>query len=157
MFWNKKNPDLNKLTLGTSLKTQKDTWTVTEISNYDWGVDGRSVEYLLKSNNGREAYLEVERFEGENEIYFSEVVSIERSLLEQAIENADIIFKDTNFELDEHYNGSFKNETLMTSWKPVESFLFYDLNDMMITIEVIENAKFQAFYGKEITENDIKF
>jgi hypothetical protein len=157
MFWNKKNPDLNKLALGTGLKTQKEKWTVTEISNYDWGVDGRSVEYLLTSGSGKEAYLEVERFEGENEIYFSEVVSIERNILEQAIKDAGIIFKDINFELDEHYNGSFKNETLMTSWRPIESYLFYDLNDIMISIEVIEKTKFQAYYGKELNKNDIKF
>jgi hypothetical protein len=157
MFWNKKNPDLNKLALGTGLETQKEKWTVTEISNYDWGVDGRSVEYLLTSGGGREAYLEVERFEGENEIYFSEAVSIKRNILEEAIKNTNLIYKDTNFELDEHYNGSFKNETLMTSWRPLESYLFYDFNDMIITIEVIEKTKFQAYYGKEITENDIKF
>lgn len=157
MFWNKKNPDLNKLTVGTTLKFQKEKWEVMEISNYDWNVDGKSVEYLLRSEDGREAFLEVERFEGENEIYFSEAVSIEDRLLKTALEDESMLYEGTNFELDEHYNGAFKNETLMTSWRPVESYLFYDFNDMMITIEVIEKTKFQAYYGQEITENDLKF
>lgn len=157
MFWNKKNPDLNKLSIGTNLKIKKEKWTVSELSNYDWNVDGKSVEYLLRSSDGREAFLEVERFEGDNEIYFSEAVFIEDHVLKTAIKENKVLYAGNNFELDEHYNGAFKNETLMTSWRPVESYLFYDFDDMMITIEVIERTKFQAYYGQEINEKDIKF
>jgi hypothetical protein len=157
MFWNKKNPDLNKLRIGTILKIKKEKWTVSELSNYDWNVDGKSVEYLLRSNDGREAFLEVERFEGENEIYFSEAVKIEEQELKIAIKEKIIHYESITFEQDEYYTGAFKNETLMTSWRSVESYLFYAFNDMMITIEVIEKTKFQAYYGQEINEKDIKF
>jgi len=157
MFWNKKDYDLNKLQLGITLKVQKEKWTIIEISNYDWNVDGKSVEYLLRSGDGREAFLEVERFEGENEIYFSEAISIERNEMEQAIKESNINYESINFKLEEHYSGAFKNETLMTSWRAVDSYLFYNFNDMMITIEVIEKTKFQAYYGKELSGSDIKF
>lgn len=157
MFWNKKNPDLNKLSIGTNLKIKKEKWTVSELSNYDWNVDGKSVEYLLRSSDGREAFLEVERFEGENEIYFSETVKIQDEELKTATKERIINYKGVTFEQDEYYNGAFKNETLMTSWRPVESYLFYDFNDMMITIEVIEKIKFQAYYGQQINEKDINF
>lgn len=157
MFWNKKNPDLHQLKVGTSLKTQKEQWTVIELTNYDWNVDGKSVEYLLRSGNGREAFLEVERFEGADEIYFSVAVALQEDILKEAIATENITFENHNFELDESYNGAFKNETLMTSWRPVESYLFYDHDDMMITIEVIEKTKYQAYYGEEITEKDLKF
>lgn len=157
MFWNKSNPDLNQLPLETSLKINKEKWKVAEISTYDWSVDGKSIEYLLRSGDGREVFLEVERVDGENEIYFSEKISISRETLEQAIREEEISYEGVNFELEERYNGAFKNETLMTSWRAVGSFLFYDFNEMILTIEVVENSKFQAYYGKQLHESDIKF
>ena len=156
MMFKKKSPiDLRTLPVKSKIRYNKTNWIIHEFSYYDWGIDGRSVEYKIIANN-RTAYIEVERHDNTYEIYFSELVSINQTELESAIQTKTIHYNGDQFILDQHYNGSVKNETLGESWAKVKTYMFYSEKNTILTIEKIADLEFCAYFGLEISERDLK-
>lgn len=156
MFGKKENFKLDKLKEEFTLKVNKKTWKIIEVAEYDWSGDGRSIEYIMTSENNEEAYLEVEFLKGDYEVYFSQAVSIEGYLLKDAINTKEIVFSGTQYFLEEQYKGAYKNLTKRGSWENLKSFMFYNKNEDILTIEDWGNDKFEAFFGEEIKAKSIK-
>ena len=156
MFGKKETIKLNQLKEGYSFKLKGTIWDVLELGEYDWRGDGRSIEYKIEDKNGNIAYLEVEFIKGEFEVYFSEEVFIENPLLQDAVISKSIFYLDDNFKQDENYKGSYKNLTNHGSWENLESFLFYNSDNTMLTIEKWDDGSFESFYGEEILAKKIK-
>ena len=155
MFGNKDEVQLNNLRVGASFKYKSTSWEVIELSDYDWGVDGKSIEYKIRSNNSK-AFLEVERYQGEYEIYFSESISLPEETLKDGIATKFIIYDGQEYEQEEHYRGSCKNQTLGGSWEKTEAFMFYASDKSIITIEKINEETLVAYYGVEVKEKALK-
>lgn len=156
MFGKKESHNLIQLLEGYSLKTQGDRWSIKEITDYDWGVDGKSIEYTIVSNNGQTAYLEVESYDGNYEIMFSVSAGFTTMTLEEAINTKSIVYNGSLFELEEQYQGATKNQTLQTSWENVKNYIFYNEDEVMIIIEAIIGKEYKAYYSQTITEKEIK-
>ena len=156
MFGKKETIKLNQLKEGYSFKLKGTIWDVLELGEYDWRGDGRSIEYKIEDKNGNIAYLEVEFIKGEFEVYFSEEVFIENPLLQDAVISKSIFYLDDNFKQDEHYKGSYKNLTNHGSWENLESHIFYNSDDAMLTIEKWDDGSFESFYGEGISAKKIK-
>ena len=156
MFGKKETHNLMQLREGYTLKTQGDSWSIKEITDYDWGVDGKSIEYTIVSNNGQKAYLEVERYDGDYEIMFTVPASFTSMTLEEAINTKSIIYNGELFELEEQYQGATKNQTLQTSWENVKNYIFYSKDEVMIVIEAIIGKEHKAYYSQTIKEKEIK-
>lgn len=156
MFGHKNDIQLNNLRLGTSFKYKNNAWEIIEISDYDWGVDGKSVEYKIRSKNNSEAFLEVERYQGDHEIYFSESIEIPQETLKDGITTKMMIYDGQEYEQEEHYTGSSKNQTLGTSWEKTEVFMFYASDDTLLTVEKTKNDTLRVYYGVEVKEKALK-
>lgn len=156
MFGKKEPIKLDKLKIGATFNLFKARWTIIAVGEYDWRGDGRSIEYTISSNTTEKAYLEVEFTKGEYEVYFSENIIIENSILLNAINSESIIYQANTFNLDETYKGSYKNLTNHSNWEHLESFIFYSKDNTMLTIEKWEDNILEAFYGKEVTAKKIK-
>ena len=155
MFGSKKEYQLDKLRVGFSFKYNSETWKIIEIGEYDWRADGSSIEYTITNKTNQKAYLEVEFAKGEYEIYFSEAVTIDDDALNDALYSNTIVYLAKEFELEESYKGSYKNQTTQTSWEHLESHIFY-AKSKMLTIEKWEDGSLAAFYGVEVKKKEIK-
>lgn len=143
---------LEKLAVGTTLTCNTLVWEIVEVFRYDWSTDGHSVAYKVVSKDADafEAYLEVERLSDGYEVLFYESIDMDGLALLLATETKSIVYLEEEFDLEEHYKGDFKNETLKTNWKPVESFIFYNNHDAMLSVEKTEEEGCKAFYGFEL-------
>lgn len=156
MFGNNNDVQLTNLRVGTTFKYKNTSWEVVEISDYDWGVDGKSIEYKIRSKNTTEAFLEVERYQGDYEMYYSESVLIPEETLKDGIATKFIIYDGQEYEQEEHYRGSCKNQTLGGSWEKTEVFMFYASDDSIITIEKSKDETLAVYYGVEVKEKALK-
>ncbi len=154
MFTGSEKNKLDKLAQGCTFAYDKQLWLITEVAEYDWQSDGKSVEYTIISKDKQTAYLEVEFTEGEYEIYFSKEVFVDQEILEDAIENEIIEFKGKEFELEEDYRGAYKNITTQSAWEQLESYLFYKKNKIL-TIEKWQDGSYESFYGFELKKKAI--
>ena len=141
---------------GTTFKYKSTAWEIIEVSDYDWGVDGKSIEYKIRSKNNSEAFLEVERHQGDYEIYFSESVIIPEETLKDGIATKFIIYDGQEYEQEEHYRGSCKNQTLGSSWEKTEVFMFYASDDTILTIEKSRDETLAVYSGIEVKEKALK-
>lgn len=155
MFGNKKEFNLQKLRVGFSFDLFKKRWEITEIGQYDWRMDNTSIEYTIKTSN-KTAYLEVELYKGKYEVIYSEEITIEESFLIDAINSSELIFNGKLYELDETYEGDYKNLTTYDSREDLECFIFYADDDEQITIERWQDGSYEAFIGEEIKSKKIK-
>ncbi len=156
MFGNSNDIQLTALRVGTTFKYKSTTWEIIEVSDYDWGVDGKSIEYKIRSKNNSEAFLEVERHQGDYEIYFSESVIIPEETLKDGIATKFIIYDGQEYEQEEHYRGSSKNQTLGGSWEKTEVFMFYASDDTILTIEKSRDETLAVYSGIEVKEKALK-
>jgi len=156
MFGSSNNIQFTNLKIGTTFKYKSSTWEITEISDYDWGVDGKSIEYKIHSKNNDEAFLEVERHQGDYEIYFSQSISLPEETLKDSIATKFIIYNGQEYEQEEHYRGSCKNQTLGGSWEKIEVFMFYASDDTIITIEKSHDETLTVYSGVEVKEKALK-
>ncbi len=157
MFSKKENSKLDKLQEGYTLKIKEIIWVITEIAEYDWGSNGRSIEYTITSKDKNEnAFLEVEVIKGNYEVYFSKTAFIDHTVLKAAIDTKEIHYLGNVFLLEEDYKGAYKNLTNGGSWEKLESFMFYNKNEAILTIEDWGEHNFEAFYGEEIKAKNIK-
>lgn len=155
MFGKSESFELDKLRVGFTFKFQKVEWEILEVGEYDWRGDGRSIEYKIQSKNNEIAYLEVERYRGDIEVYFSEEITIDSSILENAIQEKSMIYLAKEFSLEENYRGVYKNITNSGSWEDLESYIFYK-KDMMFTIEKWADGSYASFCGMELKKSAIK-
>lgn len=156
MFGKKENYKLDKLQEGFTFKLKGKLWKIIEIGEYDWSGDGRSIEYNLEDKNRNKAFLEVEYLKGNYEVYFSQEVSIESYMLKEAVNKEEVVFSGNKFRLEEQYKGAYKNLTNRTSWENLKSYMFYNEEDDILTIEDWGNDTYEAFYGEEIKVSKIK-
>ncbi|OEK09389.1 hypothetical protein A8C32_11765 [Flavivirga aquatica] len=156
MFGKKEIFKLDKLKEGFTFKLKKAIWRISEIAEYDWNGDGRSIEYILKSEKSEEAFLEVEVLKGDYEIYFSKAISLDDYILRDAINTEEVIVFNDQFFLEEHYKGAYKNLTNRGSWENLKSYMFYNKSDDVLTIEDWGDGKYEVFYGEEIKTKSIK-
>ena len=150
-----KTHNLTKLKVGFTFSLYKITWKITEISQYDWRMDNTSIEYTIVSDT-KTAYLEVEFTKGEYELTFSELVTIDKAFLIDAIQTNQIIHENILFQFDEKYEGDYKNLTTHNNRERLECYLFYSENDDVLTIEKWTNGSYEAFLGEEIKAKKIK-
>jgi hypothetical protein len=146
---------LDKLKENDTFKLKSEYWKVVEVGFYDWKADGESVEYLIKSKTGEEAFLEVEFYKGAYEIYFSKNIFIEAHVLEAAFNDEMLVYSAKQYELDECYTGAYKNSTKGGSWENL-SIRMYALKKEILTIECWEDATYEAFLGAQIKSKEIK-
>lgn len=156
MFGKKDDIHLNNFRVGTTFKYNSTSWEVIEISDYDWGVDGKSIEYKIRSKNNSEAYLEVERYQGEYEIFYSESIHLSSDVISDGVSSKFIIYDGKEFELEETYQGSCKNQTLGGSWEKSQVYMFYAHDKTILTVERRNNTDLMAYYGSEIKEKTLK-
>jgi len=156
MFGKKETIKLDKLKEGYTFKLFKTVWTVLAIGEYDWRGDGRSIEYTIGSSSTEKAYLEVEFLKDDYEIYYSEQVSIDFALLQDALVSKSIIYNSKEFSLEEHYKGAYKNLSEHSSWEHLESSLFYSEDEDILTIEKWEDDSLEVFFGEEVSSKKIK-
>lgn len=156
MFGKREDYKLDKLREGFSFKLKKQIWKIVEIGEYDWGGDGRSIEYHIENENNDKAFLEVEYLKGDYEVYFSQAISIESYILKDAINTEETVFSGDQFVLEEQYKGAYKNLTNRTSWENLKSYMFYNKNEDILTVEDWGDDKYEAFYGEEIKVKNIK-
>ena len=154
MFGNKKKYQLNKLQVGYTFKYNSQIWKIIEIGEYHWKTGEISTEYIIECN-GNKAFLEVEFYKGDYELYFSEQIDINETFLLDAIENETIMYKGHEFELDETYQGSYKSITAKSSRERLTSYVFYYKSEM-VTIEKWGDDSYEVFYGEEIKKKKIK-
>jgi len=154
MFGNTEKYQLNKLQVGFTFSYKKQTWLIKEVAEYHWKTGEISTEYTIE-NNGKTAYLEVEFYQGDYEVYYSEVIYIDDTFLIDAIENNTIMYLGKEFELEETYQGSYKSLTNKSSRERLTSYLFYN-KENMVTIEAWDDETFEVFYGEEIKKKKIK-
>lgn len=155
MFESNRKIDLLKLREGNTFSLLKKEWTIKEIAEYDWRMDNTSVEYTITSSDTT-AYLEIEFHKGKHEAIYSEKVNIEEAFLIDAINTEEIIFEGKRFELDETYQGDYKNLTTFSNRESLECYIFYAKDDEQITIEKWSDGSYEAFVGKEINPKKIK-
>ena len=157
MFGKKENFRLDKLREGFTLKLKNTVYKIIEIGEYDWNGDGRSIEYIIKSkDNNEQAFLEVEFFKGDFEIYFSKAVFVDIEILKDALKTQEIVFQGHQFFLEEHYKGAYKNLTNRASWKSLSSYMFFNNKRKNLTIEHWEDNTYEVFYGEKIKTKNIK-
>ncbi len=147
--------NLDKLKVGNTFSLFKTTWEILEIGQYDWRMDNSSIEYTIKSS-GKEAFLEVEFHKGKYEVTYSESIFIEEAFLVDAIQTKQILFDNKLFELDETYNGDYKNLTTHSSRESLDCYLFYAEDEELLTIEKWNDGSYEAFLGKELKAKKIK-
>lgn len=155
MFGKSESFELDKLRVGYTFKFQNVKWEIREVGEYDWRGDGRSIEYKIQSKNNEMAFLEVERYRGNIEVYFSEEITIDSSILETAIQEKSMLYLAKAFSLEENYRGVYKNITNGGSWEDLESYIFYQ-KDRMFTIEKWADGSYASFYGMELKTSAIK-
>jgi len=154
MFGNTEEYQLNKLRVGYSFKYNSQIWKIIEVGEYSWKTGEISTEYTIESN-GNKAFLEVEFYKGDYELYFSERIEINEIFLLNAIEEETIMFKGKLFELDETYQGSYKSLTTASSRERLTSYVFYNKSEM-VTIEKWGDETYEVFYGEEVKKKKIK-
>lgn len=154
MFGNTEEYQLNKLRVGFSFTYKSQTWKILEVGEYNWKTGEISTEYTIESN-GNKAFLEVEFYKGDYDVYFSERIEIHQTFLLDAIEEEKIMFKGKLFELDETYQGSYKSLTTTGSRERLTSYVFYNKNEM-VTIEKWGDDTYEVFYGEETKKKKIK-
>lgn len=76
--------------------------------------------------------------------------------MKEAINTEETIFSGNQFLLEEQYKGAYKNLTTRTSWENLKSYMFYNKNEGILTIEDWGGDKYEAFYGEEIKAKNIK-
>ncbi len=135
-------------------------WEVVEIHNYKWGVDERTTEYKL-NGYGKEAYLEVEKDDGEIICNFSVEVDkkdISPELTESDFEGEDILgeldYKNQSYILDSIEEGIYNNITNHESEK-LTCFTFVD-GEFFVAVEQWEDGSLEFFSGEEISPKSIK-
>lgn len=154
MFGNTNKHQLNKLQIGYSFTYNKQTWLIKEVGEYHWKTGEISTEYTIE-NNDKKAFLEVEFYKGDYELYFSERITIQDVFLKDAIQNNIIMYNGKEFELDETYQGSYKSITARSSRERLTSYVFYHDDIEMLTIEKWEDG-LEAFHGNEVKKKKIK-
>jgi len=154
MFGNTDEYQLNKLRVGFTFKYNKQTWKIIEVGEYSWNTGEISTEYTIESQ-GVKAFLEVEFYKGDYELYYSEQIYINDTFLEDAIQSETIMYLGKEFELEETYQGSYKSLTTATSRERLTTHLFYYKSEM-VTIEKWGDDSYEVFYGEEVKKKKIK-
>jgi len=155
MFGNSNEYQLNKLQVGYSFKYNSKIWLINEVGEYHWKTGEISTEYIIENNNEK-AFLEVEFYKGDYELYFSKKISIQDVFLKDAIKTETIMYNGKEFELDETYQGSYKSITGKSLREKLTSYVFYYDDEEMLTIEKWADETFEVFYGKELKKKKIK-
>ena len=133
MFGNTEEHQLDKLRVGFTFNYNGKLWKIIEVGEYYWNTGELSKEYTIV-NNENVAFLEVEKYKGEFELYFSEQIEINEVFLIDAINNKGVMYLGKEFELEETYEGSYKSLTKISSRERLTSYLFYH-KSKMVTIE----------------------
>jgi len=155
MFGSNKEYSLDKLKEGYPFDLYSTNWKITEIGEYNWNLDNSSIEYTIESSN-KKAYLEVELVKGKYEVIYSEEIKLDHTVIVQALINKEINYNSERYELEENYSGDYKNLTTFSKRENLESYLFYNKNEDLITIEKWDDDTYEAFIGEEIKPKKIK-
>lgn len=154
MFGKSTTEPLERLRVGCKFEVYGTDWEIVAIGEYDWKMDGSSVEYTL-SSKGKEAYLEVEIYKGAYEVYFSKAISMDQGDIEEGLEREELYFNGKTYELDEVYEGDFRNLTARLARENLKCFQFYK-GDEFVTVELWSDGSFETFLGEEIKAKKIK-
>ncbi|MEE9348546.1 MAG: DUF4178 domain-containing protein [Flavobacteriaceae bacterium] len=154
MFGNNDNFEINKLKVGYTFTYNKTDWKIIEIGEYYWKTGESSTEYTIVDDLNRTAFLEVELYKGDFELYFSEETVMDKNTINEALENEELVYMSNDYELDESYEGSYKSITNKSARERLTSHVFYH-KKRMFTIEEW-NEDTQVFYGEEIKVKHIK-
>ena len=169
IFKNKKEPEkhydpidikVTDLEKGYLLDYDFETWTVTKMSEYDWGNNFFTREFVITSK-GKVRYLHIE----EDDILIV-TLSEEIKFRTLGIEVLDylelngklpkrITYKEVTYFLDEESPGYYRN-TDNDNWEELISFNYLDANEeKCLTIEQWDDNDFEASVGIILKPNAI--
>ncbi len=145
---------------GYLLDYDLETWTVTKMSEYDWGNSFFTREFTITSK-GKVRYLHIED-DGKLIVTISEEIRL-RKLGVDVLDYLElhgkppkkITYLDTNYFLDEKSPGFYRN-TENENWEELISFDYLDDNEeKCLTITQWDEDDFEASVGHFINPIDI--
>ncbi|WP_435262173.1 DUF4178 domain-containing protein [Tenacibaculum sp. nBUS_03] len=154
---NIKVTDLEK---GYLLDYDLETWTVTKMSEYDWGNNFFTREFTIESK-GKKRFLHLED-DDELIITLSEQIKYRKlgATVVDYIENngkppKEISYKDTIYYLDEESSGYYR-DVENENWEELISFDYLnDDENKCLTIEQWDENDFEASVGKTLKSFEI--
>jgi hypothetical protein len=156
-----KKQSLFKLRKGQAFDYQKIRWEILDVYEYDWGHDGRSIEYKIQGGT-QEAFLEVEDDDGEIIVIFS--IEIDKNELRpdftpEDFEGEDILgeldYAGRRYSLEEVNEGYYKNISGMERSQKLTNYGFYD-DEHFVAIAQWEDGSMDYSVGKPIDPKKIK-
>ncbi|WP_299109276.1 DUF4178 domain-containing protein [uncultured Tenacibaculum sp.] len=145
---------------GYLLDYDLETWTVTKMSEYDWGDSHFSREFLIESK-GKKCFLHIEE-DDELIISLSEELKY-RKLGPTVTDYIDtngkppkqIVHQDITYYLDEEAPGYYRNVE-NENWEELISFYYLDEDEeKCLTIEQWGEEDFEASIGKILKSYEI--
>lgn len=160
-LFGKENPSLLKLNKGYTFEYQNILWEITDVYEYDWGRDGRSIEYKILGGT-QEAFLEVEDDEGEIIVIFS--IDVDKDQLRpdfgpQDFEGEEILaeldYAGRRYRLEEINEGYYKNIAGMEPSQKLTNYGFYD-GEHFVAIAQWADGEMDYSVGQPINPKKIK-
>jgi hypothetical protein len=160
-LFGKEEPSLLKLNKGFTFEYQKIRWEIVDVFEYDWGRDGRSIEYKILGDT-QEAYLEVENDDGEIIVIFS--VDVDKDQLmpdfgpsdfegEEILSELD--YAGRRYQLEEINEGYYKNIAGMEPSQKLTNYGFYD-GEHFVAIAQWDDGEMDFSVGQPISPKKIK-
>ncbi len=131
-----------------------ETWTVTQMCEYDWGKNYFSREFKIISK-GKTRYLHIEE-EDDLEITIFEKIKFKdldrgtRNHIKTYIKPPEtIIFNNQTFELEEENPGYYR-DVKNNDWEELISFEYESDDQTLLTIEQWDENDIEVYFGKKL-------
>ncbi|CAM1349173.1 DUF4178 domain-containing protein [Tenacibaculum halocynthiae] len=154
------NIKITDLEKGYLLDYDLETWTVTKMSEYDWGNNFFTREFTIESK-GKKRFLHIED-DDELIITLSEELKYRKlgTIVTTYIENngkppKEISYQDITYYLDEEASGYYRNVEA-ENWEELISFDYLNEDEnKCLTIEQWDENDFEASVGKTLKTFEI--
>ncbi len=155
-----KNSRIASMQVGNRIEFENKLWTVRGVYEYRW-EDSISLEFELEGIYDK-AYLEIELDDEEFTTFLTEISFeyLDEDLASKIKSNntpKELFFNNETFYLDEISKGTCTNIKTKKTEKTVNIDYYNESEEYLISIEHKDGNNFSAFYGREISENDIIF
>lgn len=149
---------IQHLPVGSKLNYRLATWVVEEIVDYDWGENGKSLEYVISSGENF-SYLGVEE-NGELNLDISSDLSMntlkvfKRAIVDGQEPNETLMIEARKYTLSDKFEGkSMSRDTNDECWRPCEVWMYTDeIDQYYISIVRWSKTDFSAVQGQFIDE-----
>ena len=149
------NPiDLMELPVGATVILPTGDYQILAVSDYDYGVDGKSTEYDVTDSIGRPHFLEIEWDEGEFLLYLSQEIEVPDAAIQKALSGKRIAYQGGEYTLDATYRGQMRNADTNNQWVAVQCHSFYS-GSKFLNIELLRGDVNRVYAGNDLTTDDI--